>query len=180
MTKLKGLKEDISTYQNLLALFGMIPLVILCIMEIVSFFHNGTFHYEYSSLVICIGIGTLLSLAGMMAMSHNYLFVILKHVNDYWADVMEHKILPKTIKDINDVIETEMPKAMYDAFEGEARELQEKYYLIKKDLIENYLTDVIEYQKILRKHMEEFKLLNERINKIIDDYESQNKSSKTK
>ena len=174
MTNLKGLKEDISTYQNLLALFGMIPLIILCIMVIVSFFRYGTFHYEYSSLVICIGIGTLLSLTGMMAMSHSYLFVILRHVNDYWADVMEQKILPITIKGINDMVETELPKAMYGAVEGEVRDLQEKYYLIKKDLIEKQYKDVVEYQGVLKQLIEDERLMNDKINKILEEYESKN------
>lgn len=45
---------------------------------------------------------------------------------------------------------------------------------IKRDLIEKQYKDVIEYQGVLKQLIEDERLMNDKINKILEEYESKN------
>lgn len=45
---------------------------------------------------------------------------------------------------------------------------------LKSDLIEKQYKDVIEYQGVLKQLIEDERLMNDKINKILEEYESKN------
>jgi hypothetical protein len=132
MTSYQDLEKNIKSYHRLLAMYGLTPFAILCVVMLFLFFHNKSSFYDYLPILTGLGSCSLLTFCCMMFLSYSFVPEIIRNVNDCWEE------------------------------------------FIKKDLIEKHYNDVIEYQGVLKQLIEDERLMNDKINKIFEEYESKN------
>ncbi len=132
MTSYQDLEKNIKSYHRLLAMYGLTPFAILCLLVVFLFFHDKSFLHDHWPVMAVFGAWVLMTVGFMMLFSHGFLPEIIRNVNDCWEE------------------------------------------FIKKDLIEKQYKDVIEYQGVLKQLIEDERLMNDKINKILEEYESKN------
>ena len=132
MTDFQNMDKTIKSYHRQLAMCGLMPFFILCLLVVFLFFHNKSSFYDYLPILTGLGSCSLLTFCCMMFLSYSFLPEIIRNVNDCWEE------------------------------------------FIKSDLIEKQYKDVIEYQGVLKQLIEDERLMNDKINKILEEYESKN------
>lgn len=132
MTDFQNLEKTIKSYHRQLAMCGLMPFFILCLLVVFLFFHDKSFLHDHWPVMAVFGAWVLMTVGFMMLFSHGFLPEIIRNVNDCWEE------------------------------------------FIKRDLIEKQYNDVIEYQGILKQLIEDERLMNDKINKILEEYESKN------
>ena len=168
MTNLQELKKNIKSYHRQLAMYGLLPLITLCLLAACFYFYDKSYLYGQLPLMACFGFCTLMTLLVIMSISYGYMPEIIRNVNDYWEDFIKNEILSTP---------TEATVEQLKRYVGElqAQELRER-----KELIVKYLKDIIECQRDIKKLAEDCKSLSEEINRLNEIRELERKNNKTK
>lgn len=155
MTNYQNLGKTVRTYLGLLAMFGLAPFAVLCVVVVLPS-HGTPYFQENAPLIIGTGICSLLAFSGMMALSRRYLSEIIGLVNDCWVDSIENELKPNLLKTLDEMLGTvAAEKRMRD-------QLARKY-------IASCLADIDESRKEIQKLAGNVKALAEKIGRMAEN-----------